>query len=181
MTGVVYWITGLSGAGKSTIAKILTKRLRAAGRTVLHFDGDVLRAILQRESMHSAADRQMLALSYARLCHEVARQGIDVVCATVSMFHSVRRWNRGNVLAYREIYLRVPMSELERRDSKGIYAGFRREEMSNVVGLDLPAELPDSADLVIDNYGEVSAGAAADVIWAKLVANALSPLGGLKR
>ena len=181
MTGSVYWITGLSGAGKSTIASILTKRLRAAGRAALQFDGDVLRAILQRESTHSAADRQELALSYARLCHEVAGQGIDVVCATVSMFHSVRRWNRENLPAYREIYLRVPMSELERRDPKGIYASFRRDDMKNVVGLDLPAELPDSADLVIDNYSEVSAAAAADVIWAKLVANTLSPPGVLER
>jgi len=178
VTGTVYWITGLSGAGKSTIAHILARRLRGTGRPVLELDGDVLRKIFSRESEHSADERHALAISYAHLCREVAAQEIDVVCATVSMFHSVRRWNRVNIPVYREIYLRVPMAELERRDSKGIYAGYRRNETSNIVGLDLPAELPDNADLIIENHAGVSADAAADLIWEKLVAPVVSSPDG---
>lgn len=166
----VFWITGLSGAGKSTIAGLLAARLRSAGRPVLQLDGDVLRAIFSPDASHSAEDRLRLATSYSHLCREVAAQGIDVVCATVSMFHSVRRWNREHIPGYREIYLRVPVDELKRRDPKGLYAAHQRGEARDVVGVDLPAELPENPDLVIDNHAGVSASAAAGMIWEKFMA-----------
>ena len=65
----------------------------------------------------------------ARLCRMLASQGGDVVCPTISMFHEVQRWNRENIPGYREIYLRVPMEELQRRDAKGIYAAAKRGEL----------------------------------------------------
>src|SRR5208282_543435 len=93
-------------------------------------------------------------------------QGSDVVCATISLFHEVQRWNRENIPGYREIYLRVPIDELRRRDSKGIYAGAERGDMRNVVGLDVPAEAPEAADLILDNYGALDAATAVDRILA---------------
>jgi nitroreductase len=78
----------------------------------------------------------------------------------------VQRWNRENIPGYREIYLRVPIDELRRRDSKGIYAGAQRGDARNVVGLDVPAEAPEAPDLVLDNYGALDVATAVDRILA---------------
>ena len=166
--GTVYWITGLSGAGKTTVAALLAKRLRAHGRPVLQLDGDILRDIFSPAAGHDAEGRLRLAGAYGRLCREVAAQGIDVVCATISMFHAVRRWNREHIPGYREIYLRVPLSELRRRDSKGLYSAAREGTASNVVGVDLHAELPETPDLTVENHG-ISPEAAVERIWKACV------------
>jgi glutamine kinase len=164
--GRVFWITGLSGAGKTTVGRELCSRLRATGRPVSFLDGDALRAAIAEELGHSIADRQLSAMRNARLCRLLAEQGADVVCATISLFHEVQRWNRENIPGYREIYLRVPIHELRRRDSKGIYAGAQRGDACDVVGLDVPAEVPEAPDLVLDNYGALGVVAAVDRIVA---------------
>jgi cytidine diphosphoramidate kinase len=165
MNGSVFWITGLSGAGKSTVASLLAEKLKANQRPVLQLDGDVLRAIFAPEAKHSVDERRKLAMSYGRLCREIATQGIDVVCATVSMFHAVHRWNRENIRNYREIYLRVPVAELERRDAKGLYTAHKRGEVHDVVGIDIAPESPENPDLVIENYAGTNPAAAAERIW----------------
>jgi cytidine diphosphoramidate kinase len=162
--GRVFWITGLSGAGKTTLGRELTSRLRAAGHPVTFLDGDALRSVIAEDLGHSAEDRRRSAMRNARLCRLLAEQGVDVVCATISLFHEVQRWNRENIPGYREIYLRVPIDELRRRDSKGIYAGAQRGDARNVVGLDLPAEAPEAPDIVLDNYGALDVATAVDRI-----------------
>jgi adenylylsulfate kinase-like enzyme len=164
--GRVFWITGLSGAGKTTLGRELWRRLRDAGRPVTFLDGDQLRRTIAEDLGHTAADRRRSAMRNARLCRLLAEQGTDVVCATISLFHEVQRWNRENIPGYREIYLRVPMDELHRRDNKGIYAGARRGDAQDVVGLDLPAEAPETPDLVLDNYGALDVATAVDRILA---------------
>jgi adenylylsulfate kinase-like enzyme len=165
-SGRVFWITGLSGAGKTTVGQELWTRLRAAGRPVTFLDGDALRAVIAEDLGYSAGNRRRSAMRNARLCRLLAEQGTDVVCATISLFHEVQRWNRENILDYREIYLRVPIEELRRRDSKGIYAEAQRSDARDVVGLDVPAEAPEAPDLVLDNYGELDVAAAVDRILA---------------
>jgi adenylylsulfate kinase len=165
-TGIVWWITGLSGAGKSTVAGLVRERLAAGGRPALLLDGDAVRAALGATGAHTTEDRTRLAMTYARLAREVAGQGIDAVCATISMFQAVRDWNRVNVPHYREVYLRVPMAELQRRDPRGLYGRAERGEQRDVVGLDLPFEEPEAPDLVIDNFDAIDPAAAADRILA---------------
>src|SRR5208282_4076475 len=162
--GRVFWITGLSGAGKTTVGRELWSRLRAAGRPVTFLDGDALRAVIAEDLGHGAGNRRRSAMRNARLCRLLAGQGIDVVCATISLFHEVQRWNRKNIPGYREIYLRVPIDELRHRDSKGIYAGAQRGDVRDVVGLDVPAEAPEAPDLVLDNYGALDVATAVDRI-----------------
>jgi len=164
--GRVFWITGLSGAGKTTLGRELWSRLRAAGRPVTFLDGDALRSVIAEDLGHSAGDRRRSAMRNARLCRLLAEQGADVVCATISLFHEVQRWNRENIPGYREIYLRVPIDELRRRDSKGLYAEGQRGDACNVVGLDVPAEAPEAPDLVLDNYGALDVATAVDRILA---------------
>lgn len=164
--GRVFWITGLSGAGKTTVGRELWCRLRAAGRPAIFLDGDALRDAIAQDLGHGVADRLQSATRNAHLCQLLAGQGIDVVCATISLFHGVQRWNRENIPDYREIYLRVPADELRRRDSKGIYARAQRGEARDVVGLGVPAETPENPDLVLDNYDALDVAAAVDRILA---------------
>ena len=84
------------------------------------------------------------------LCRMLAEQGFDIVCSTISLFHEVQRWNRENIARYNEIFVRVPLEELKRRDIKGIYGDDRRA--ANVVGVDIPAETPEAPDLILDNH-----------------------------
>lgn len=152
-TGTVYWITGLPGAGKSSLAHLLQAFLRERGHMVVFLDGDKIRELLGRERVHAPSDRLELAQTYARLCHFLADQGLDVVCATVSLFHQVQDWNRSNIPHYREIVVEVPWEVLHLRDQKGLYSRAVSGENNQVPGLDFQAEWPENPDLVLLNDG----------------------------
>ncbi len=149
MTQVI-WITGLSGAGKSTLAQVLAPRLRAQGRAVVLLDGDELRevfgAVAANADNHGREGRLALAMQYARLCRILASQGLTVVIATISLFREVHAWNRAHLPGYFEVYLKVSVDELRRRDPKGIYRRFDAGELQHVAGLDLPIDEPEAPD-----------------------------------
>lgn len=155
-TGMVCWITGLSGTGKTTVAELLRDHLGARGVPVVLLDGDIMREAIGDGLGHSPDDRRRLALRYARLCRMLAGQGLTVICATVSLFHEVQDWNREHLPGYIEIYLRAPIDELARRDPKGIYANALSGKLDNVVGIDIAAEEPRQPDAVIDNHSSVT-------------------------
>lgn len=158
-SGQVIWITGLSGAGKSTLANIVANKLRACGSHVIVLDGDELREVISStHESYNRDDRLLLALKYSQLCQMLSKQGITVVIATISLFKEVFTWNRNNIQNYFEVYLKVPISELKRRDPKGIYRKFDEGLLANVAGLDLAIDEPLAPDLVIefDTYKGVS-------------------------
>jgi len=148
----VFWFTGLAGSGKTTLASEFLDRLRTTGRRPIFLDGDRLRQTIAEELGFRREDRLRAAMRYARLCGLLAGQGQPVVCATISMFHEVRAWNRKNLTHYREIYVRVRADVLAARDQKGLYSG----GLPNVAGVDLEVELPETPDYIIDNNGEES-------------------------
>ena len=170
MAGRVIWITGLAGAGKTTVSVLVRDRLRAVGAAPVLLDGDALREIFGQTTAFDRASRLALATQYGRLCRELALQGVDVICATISMFDAVRAWNRRNMPRYFEVYLRVPASELRRRDQKGLYSNAKP---GAVVGLSEDFEEPKAADLIIDHYGDMTPGGAADMVIDRLKQSAL--------
>jgi len=140
--GHVYWITGLSGSGKSTLAHALHGELCKHGHKVLMLDGDVIRDLMMEESLFDRESRLKIAKFNARLCRFLAEQGINVVCATISLFHDVQDWNRQHIQHYTEVFLNTPLELLKKRDSKGIYTKAQSGEMKDVVGVNIPAEWP---------------------------------------
>lgn len=157
------WITGHSGAGKTTLARITSEKLRALGVPVVRFDGDELRSIFGEQFGFSLDARRQLAYAYSRLCHKVSDCGVTVVIATISMFESVRVENRASNERYLEVYLDVPLLVRQERDSKGLYR-------SAAVGLSTSdtfppgIEEPVNPDLIVKNYGEMLPEAAASLI-----------------
>ena len=152
--GVLFWLTGLSGAGKTTIGKELYFLLRAQNKLVVYLEGDGLREVFGAEDAYSLEDRVMLGLRYAKLCKMLVEQDVSVVFATISMFEEVWNWNRENVLNYREIYVRVPLEILIRRDQKELYSRALKGEIDQVMGVDMKFSEPLSPDMVIDNDGK---------------------------
>lgn len=170
--GRVCWITGLSGAGKSTLAAVVTSRLRDSGESVIMLDGDELRdvfgAAVANSQNHGREGRMALAMQYAHLCRVLAGQGFTVVIATISLFTEVHTWNRNNLPGYFEVYLRVPLDELRRRDPKGIYRRFEAGELSDVAGLDLPIDEPGAADWLVQFDPSRSVGELAEDLLIRL-------------
>jgi cytidine diphosphoramidate kinase len=151
--GALLWITGLSGAGKTTIAKLVTQSLRRNDRPVVHLDGDQLRPIFNASQAHRPEDRKTLANNYSALAKLLVEQDIDVVLSTISMFSSVRKNNRETIRRYFEIYLNVPLDILIERDQKYLYTKALKGEIDNVLGVDLPYDEPMNSNLVIVNDG----------------------------
>lgn len=147
--GTIYWLTGLSAAGKTTLATNLARSFREDGRSVVILDGDVMRGVLGEVSNFSRDERLQLAYKYSRMAKMLADQGIDVIVAAIALFREIHRWNRQNMGSYLEIFLDVPLEELRRRDPKGIYRRFDLGEIKDVAGLDFEVEFPENPDLVL--------------------------------
>lgn len=155
--GTVYWFTGLPGAGKTSIAGQFFQELKERYLNVVYLDGDEVRRALNIESGHYALNERLkLAKKYSGLCALLSSQEMHVVIATVSMFHEVRDWNRKNLHSYKEIYIEISKQKLFERDQKQLYTKALNDEIKDVVGIDLPFEIPKNPDIVIKNNGETS-------------------------
>jgi len=169
----IIWITGLSGAGKTTLANELVRRLREQGEPVIMLDGDELREVFGAAAAnaqnHGREGRLALAMQYAHLCRIIAAQGVTVVIATISLFREVHEWNRANLPGYFEVYLKVPVEELRRRDPKGIYHRFDAGELTHVAGLDLPIDEPEAADWTVEFVPERPVGVLAEIFLNLLI------------
>jgi bifunctional enzyme CysN/CysC len=162
---VVLWFTGLSGAGKSSIANLVEKRLHSLGRHSYLLDGDNVRHGLNKDLGFTEADR----VENVRRVGEVARLMVDaglvVLTAFISPFRSERRLARSLVAEdeFIEVHVDTPLEVAESRDVKGLYKKARSGQLSNFTGIDSPYEAPESPELRIDTV-ELTAERAADRI-----------------
>ncbi|MGN6849881.1 MAG: sulfate adenylyltransferase subunit CysN [Sphingomicrobium sp.] len=166
----VLWFTGLSGAGKSTIANLVEKKLVALGRHTFLLDGDNVRHGLNRDLGFTDADR----IENIRRVGEVARlmtdAGLIVMTAFISPFRAEREMVRKMIPdgEFLEIFVDTPLAEAERRDAKGLYAKARAGELKNFTGIDSPYEPPETPEIHI-NTTKLSAEEAADAIVEQLL------------
>jgi sulfate adenylyltransferase len=153
MNGAVVFMTGLSGAGKSTIAEALAESLRADGREVTILDGDELRKHLSADLGFDAASREANVRRAAELAAQLAAEGQVVICALIAPFDRSRREAReivSPVAPFLLAWIRAPLEVAEARDPKGLYVRARRGEIPDFTGIDSPFEEPTDAEVVID-------------------------------
>lgn len=168
--GCILWFTGLSGAGKSTIANLVEKRLHAGGRHTYLLDGDNVRHGLNKDLGFTDADRVENIRRIAEVARLMVDAGLIVLTSFISPFRSERRLARELVddSEFIEIFVDTPLSLAERRDPKGLYKKARRGELKNFTGIDSPYEAPETPEIKV-RTDELSAEAAADKIVRILV------------
>jgi adenylylsulfate kinase len=172
----VLWLTGLSGAGKSTIAARVEVELRARSAAVEYLDGDIIRDIAPSGFSRSERDAQVRRVGF--FASRLANHGITVICALISPYARSREYVRRLCENFVEIYISTPLSECERRDPKGLYARARRGEIAHFTGLDDPYEAPERPELTIDTMRMSSEEAARTVLlaWEQRL-HSLEPFG----
>jgi sulfate adenylyltransferase len=150
--GFCLWFTGLSGAGKSTTAEIVTSLLLERGRQVTVLDGDVVRTHLSKGLGFSREDRDTNILRIGFVAGEIVRQSGTVICAAISPYRASRNEARKMVGADRfvEIFVDTPIEICEQRDVKGLYARARRGQLTGFTGVDDPYEAPLDAEITLN-------------------------------
>ena len=161
----VLWFTGLSGAGKSTIANLVEKKLVARGRHTFLLDGDNVRHGLNRDLGFTEADRIENIRRVGEVAHLMADAGLIVLTAFISPFRAERDMVRKMLPEgeFIEIFVDTSLEEAERRDEKGLYAKARAGELANFTGIDSPYEAPEHPEIHVDTLA-LSAEQAADKI-----------------
>ncbi len=151
--GFTIWLTGLSGAGKTTLAHLLEKTLRSAGHKVEVLDGDVIRTHLCKDLGFSKEDRDTNIRRIGWVCELLNRNGVVAVAAAISPYRAVRDAMRTKIAHFIEVYVECPLSVLVERDSKGLYKRALAGEIPNFTGISDPYEPPLSPEVVCHTDG----------------------------
>jgi len=165
----VLWFTGLSGAGKSTIANLVEKKLHAEGRHTYLLDGDNVRHGLNKDLGFTDADRVENIRRVAEVAKLMIDSGLIVITSFISPFQSEREMARGLLEdgEFIEIYVNTPLAVAESRDTKGLYKKARSGQLKNFTGIDSPYEVPENPEIVV-NTADSTPEASADLIIAAL-------------
>lgn len=150
--GVIVWFTGLSGAGKSTIAEALAPRLRQLGKRVEVLDGDVVRTHLSRGLGFSREERDINVQRIGFVAHLLQRNGAVVITAAISPYRSTRAWVRELAGDFVEVHVAAPLEVCERRDVKGLYKRARAGEIPQFTGISDPYEAPENPEVLVRSH-----------------------------
>jgi adenylylsulfate kinase len=153
--GLVVWFTGLSGAGKTTLARSLSAQLRAVGRQVETLDGDEVRENLSKGLGFSREDRETNVRRIGFVARLLARNRVVVLGAAISPYRQsrddVKRAIESDGIRFLEVFVRCPLKTLIQRDVKGLYARALSGEVKHFTGISDPYEEPPSPDIIVDS------------------------------
>jgi adenylyl-sulfate kinase len=152
--GFTLWFTGLSGAGKSTIANLVAGELRTRGHKVEILDGDEVRTNLSKGLGFSKEDRDTNIRRIGYVCNLLARNGVVAISAAISPYREIRDEIRGNHQRFFEVYMKCSIEKLSERDVKGLYKKALAGEIRNFTGISDPYEEPLRPELVLDSGTE---------------------------
>jgi adenylylsulfate kinase-like enzyme len=168
---VIIWNTGISGSGKSTLCDALTKLLKPSIPELVLLDGDVVREAFGGDLGYGEQDRVTQIKRLQGLARALSEQDLVVLVAALYAHPDLLAWNRENMNPYFEVYLEAPLSLVQARDPKGLYAKAAAGDMPDVVGLDIAWHPPEAADLTID----MTLGDSPDAL-ARTIVSAFPPL-----
>lgn len=162
------WLTGMSGAGKTTAAQLLEQRLRALGARVELLDGDVIRKHLSRDLGFSKEDRAENLRRIGFVCGLLSRNGVITIAAAISPYRAMREELRAQIPNFVEVYVECPLQVLVERDTKGLYKRALAGQIQEFTGISVPYEPPLTPEVTIHSSQE-TAEQSVDAIWAALV------------
>ena len=165
--GFTLWFTGLSGAGKTTLARLVESELIARGHRVEVLDGDVIRTNLSKGLGFSKEDRDTNIRRIGFVCNLLTRNDVVAIAAAISPYREVRDELRRDIGSFVEVYVSCPIAVLAERDVKGLYKKALAGEIKNFTGVDDPYESPLAAEVIVETDSESPEESAARVI-AKL-------------
>jgi adenylyl-sulfate kinase len=147
--GFTVWLTGLSGAGKSTASHLLAERLRAQGARVEVLDGDIVRTHLSKGLGFSKEDREENIRRIGFVCELLSRNGVIVIVAAISPYQSMRDDVRARIANFVEVYCACPVDVLVERDVKGLYKRALAGQIQHFTGISDPYQPPEAAEVTI--------------------------------
>ena len=146
--GFTLWFTGLSGSGKTVIAKHMAQELRDRGLKVERLDGDIVRQSLTRDLGFSKEDRDKNIERVTFVAKLLTRNGVAVLCSFISPYRARRAKTRQEIGEFIEVYVECPVDECARRDVKGLYIKAFAGEIANFTGVSDPYEAPENPEIV---------------------------------
>jgi len=152
--GFVLWFTGLSGAGKTTIAKAMLPKLQARGVRIERLDGDVVRESLTKDLGFTKEDRDTNIERVTFVAKLLSRNNVGVLASFISPYEGTRNMVRDEVTNYIEVFVDAPLAVCEERDVKGMYAKARAGVIRNFTGIDDPYEAPQQPDIHVETHKE---------------------------
>jgi adenylylsulfate kinase len=163
--GFTLWFTGLSGAGKTTISKLVVSELEARGSAIEVLDGDVVRQNLSKGLGFSKEDRDTNIRRVAFVADLLSRNGVPVITAAISPYRAIRDEARAQMDGrFIEAYVKASVEECERRDVKGLYAKARAGEIKEFTGVSDPYEPPQNPEIVLETEEQTPQESAAAII-----------------
>ncbi len=166
--GVTLWLTGLSGAGKTTITQALEKKLREGGYGIEVLDGDVVRTNLTKGLGFSKEDRDENIRRIGFVANLLTRHGVIVLVSAISPYREIREEVKGKIGDFVEVFVNAPLAVCEGRDVKGLYAKARKGEIKGFTGIDDPYEPPTNPEVECRTDLE-TLEESVDKVWNKLV------------
>lgn len=166
--GFTLWLTGMSGAGKSTVSDMLMDRFRAAGAKVELLDGDVVRTNLSQGLGFSREDRDTNIRRIGFVAELLSRNGVIVVVAAISPYRATREEVKAKIANFVEVFVDCPIEVLASRDVKGLYKKALAGEVGNFTGISDPYEPPTNPDVVVRSDRE-TVEVSVDRVWQELI------------